>query len=298
MLIRDILKRQDTFSDNEKLIADYFLNQKEELQKKGVRKIAADVFQAPSSIVRFTQKLGFSGLEDFKEQYLKELSYHSRYFRDIDPNQPFEADDNEIETAGKIAALYQETIQDTLSLLDPRQLKKAVRLLDRETIYIITLSAQRGVSQVFKEKMAKIERRVVILSSDHDALFEIEHADPSAAGFLILSYTGESEHCLRFAAMAKARHFGCVAITSYGINQLSDLISCTLRVSSREKLVSNLGNFSFSLSSLYVLDVIYAEIFRLDYEKTRARKRAASRREGEMRIVSCGRRSSNSTLNE
>ena len=59
MLIRDILKRQDTFSDNEKLIADYFLNQKEELQKKGVRKIAADVFQAPSSIVRFTQKLGF-----------------------------------------------------------------------------------------------------------------------------------------------------------------------------------------------------------------------------------------------
>ena len=89
-----------------------------------------------------------------------------------------------------------------------------------------------------------------------------------------------------------------LAITSYGINQLSDMISCTLRVSSREKLVSNLGNFSFSLSSLYVLDVIYAEIFRLDYEKNRARKKAASRREVEIRIVSRGRRSSNSTLNE
>ncbi len=298
MLIQDLLKNQDTFSDSEKQIADYFLNQKEALRKQGARKIAAAVYVAPSSVVRFCQRLGFGGLEDFREQYLEELNYHSRYFDSIDPNHPFDAGDNELETAGKIAALYHETVQDTLSLLNRRQLKKAVSLLDRETVYIITLSAQRGVAQVFKEKMAKIGRRVMICTSDQETLFEIEHADPAKTAFLFLSYTGESEHCLRFARMVMDKKLPCAAITSYGVNHLSDLIPCSLRVSSREKLVSNLGNFSFSLSSLYVLDVIYADIFRLDYEENYRRKKESSRKEGEIRVVSRGRRSSNSTLNE
>ena len=78
MLIQDLLKNQDTFSDSEKQIADYFLNQKEALRKQGARKIAAAVYVAPSSVVRFCQRLGFGGLEDFREQYLEELYYHNK----------------------------------------------------------------------------------------------------------------------------------------------------------------------------------------------------------------------------
>lgn len=298
MLIEDLLKEQKDFSDAEKNIADYFLKERENIRKQGIRAIAKKIYVAPSSIVRFCQKIGFEGLNSFKERYLEELNYNARYFHEIDPNRPFEKNDGEVEISGKIAGLYSETVMDTLSLLEKDTLQKAVSILDRETVYIITLSAQRGISENFKEKMMKIERRVIILNQTHDISYEIEHASADKCAFLFLSYTGESEHVVTYAAKAMKAGFPCVAITSYGLNRLSDLIPCSIHVSSKEKLISNLGNFSFALSSMYILDILYANIFNLDYEKNRKRKTESSRKESEPAVVSRGRKSSNPELNK
>ena len=126
MLIEDLLKEQKDFSDAEKNIADYFLKERENIRKQGIRAIAKKIYVAPSSIVRFCQKIGFEGLNSFKERYLEELNYNARYFHEIDPNRPFEKNDGEVEVSGKIAGLYSETVMDTLSLLEKDTVQKAV----------------------------------------------------------------------------------------------------------------------------------------------------------------------------
>jgi len=298
MLIQDVLKKQEEFSDAEKIIADYFLKEGVKIRKEGIRSIAKKIYVAPSSVVRFCQKIGFEGLNDFKERYLEELDYSSRYFHEINPNRPFEKKDREIEISGKIAGLYEETVLDTLSLLKKEVIEEAVSILNKDTIYIITLSAQRGISENFKEKMMKIGKRVHILNQTHDIAFEMDHGDPSHCAFLFLSYTGESEHVVTYARKALEAGYSCVAITSYGINRLSALVPCSIPVSSKEKLISNLGNFSFALSSMYVLDVLYANLFNLDYEGNRKRKKKSSENESVPAVVSRGRKSSNPNLNE
>ena len=298
MLIQEILKDQDGFSQSEKQIADYFLKEKDRIRKQGIRTISKNCYAAASSVVRFTQKIGFAGLDDFKEEYLRELDYYAKNFRDIDPNRPFDKNDGEIETAGKIAALYRETVQDTLSLMDAAVLKKAVSVLDRETVYIITLSSTPGICKAFREKMMKIGRRVIILEDRRGMEYEIVNADKKNSAFLFLSYTGESEQIVTYASLAAKAGMACAAVTSYGINRLSEIIPCSIRVSSKEKLVSSLGSFSFSISVMYVLDVLYAELFRLDYDRNRHRKKAASERESNPLYVSRGRKSSNQSLNE
>lgn len=298
MLIDELLKDQKDFSDSEKAIANYLIQAKESIKKESTRQIAAKAYVAPSSIVRFCQKLGFEGLGDFKEKYLEELKYTSHYFTEVDPNHPFERQDRNLEVAGKLATLYTETIQDTLSLLNEDVLSRVTELLNKETIYIVTLSAQIGIARAFKEKMMKIGRRVIILYEAHETLYEMEHCDIEHSAVLILSYTGESSRCISCASIVLEKGVSCAAITSYGINRLSSMVPCTIHVSSREKLVSNLGNFSFALSVLYVLDVIYSNIFKLDYEANREKKVAASIREREPIFETKGRKSDNPLLNE
>jgi DNA-binding MurR/RpiR family transcriptional regulator len=298
MLIQELLTNQENMSAAEKAIADYFLQEKENIRRKGVRRIAAKIFVAPSSIIRFCQKIGFDGLQSFKDEYIEELRYTSHHFEKTDPNIPFTADNSETEVAGRIAGLYQETVLDTLSLLDSQILQEAVSILDKPTIYIITLSAQRGIAKAFEEKMGRIGRRVIIHNQTHKILFEIEHSRPEDCAFLFLSYTGESSHCIVYAEKALAAGHHCAAITSYGINRLSSLIPCTIRVSSREKLISNLGNYSFALSALYVLDVIYSLIFRLDYDRNSELKIQSSKQDEKPLFPSSGRHSGNPMLNE
>ena len=298
MLIQEILKDQNDFSQSEKQIADYFLREKDRIRKQGIRTISKNCYAAASSVVRFCQKIGFAGLDEFKEEYLQELDYYAKHFQDIDPNRPFEKDDDELAAAGKIAALYHETVQDTLSLLDADTLKKAATILDKETVYILTLSSTVGICKSFREKMMKIGRRVIILEDRRGMEYEIINADKKNSVFLFLSYTGESEQIVAYASEAVKAGMSCAAVTSYGINRLSEIIPCSIRVSSKEKLVSSLGSFSFSISTLYILDVLYAELFRLDYDRNRQRKKAASQRESSPFYISKGRKSSNSSLNE
>ncbi len=68
-----------------------------------------------------------------------------------------------------------------------------------------------------------------------------------------------------------------MAVTSYGSNTLSSMCTCCLYVSTREKLISNLGSFGINVSVMYLLDVIYAGYFNRDYDRHLADKIRYSR---------------------
>ena len=52
-----------------------------------------------------------------------------------------------------------------------------------------------------------------------------------------------------------------IALTSFGDNTLAKFTNLALRISTREKLINNSGNFSSDLSVMYLLDCLFASIF-------------------------------------
>ena len=68
-----------------------------------------------------------------------------------------------------------------------------------------------------------------------------------------------------------------IALTSYGRSILADSVDVTLCASTREKLVDKIGCFAMSVSTLFVLDVIYSCILALDYEANLERRITVSR---------------------
>ena len=62
-----------------------------------------------------------------------------------------------------------------------------------------------------------------------------------------------------------------ICISSVGNNSISDLCDITLNIVTWEKMFSKISTFSSSVSTLLVLDILYAGLFARDYDKNKQR---------------------------
>lgn len=266
VLIQNILKEKDQFSYVEGLVADYILMQQNDLANQSARFIAKQINTAPSTVIRLCQKIGYEGFNDFKQAFLREIEYLSSHFDEINPNYPFDYNDKNVVVANKMGQLYHEIINDTLSLIDHDILQASINILKKaKTIYVCSSGVQIDIAKAFKDKMLKIGKNVIVESKIDEAFYMASFCESDSV-FLMISYSGETENTIKIAKKLIERNIPMIAITTYGGNSLSKLANYTLAVSTREKLISNLGSFSMNLSTLFLLDILYMNIFNDNFQ--------------------------------
>lgn len=280
MFIRDMLKNQQRYSPSECAVADYLLGQGKAIEQQTTREIAEALFISAPSVVRFCQKLGFSGFNDFRRAYLEELDYFSTHFNGIDVNRPFDAQDDIMVVAAKLSALHKETCEDTLSIISRDALKYAVQMLLSSTEVVVCANGhQYEIARIFKSRMATIGRNVNVSHSMTDNFMRACMAGKGTS-FLLVSYSGESDLLLRVAQKVAERRLPAVAITSLGSNSLSKLIPHILPVTTREHLRGTIAPFASAESMMLLFDLLYACVFNANHE-VNLTARAASAQEFE-----------------
>ncbi|MDE7320635.1 MAG: MurR/RpiR family transcriptional regulator [Lachnospiraceae bacterium] len=266
MLITEKLKLKEIMSKTEEELADFFLQQGEELGRYSSRSLAEATYTSPATIVRMCKKLGFSGFDDFKEQFLSEIRYLDSQKSEIDVNFPFAKGDTSMKAANRIGQLYEETTRDTLSLLRYEDLQKAVRILRASrNIYIFSMGTALNQAECFREKMLKIGKQVTISNNLNYQLYEADCLTVKDAA-IIISYSGETIKTLQVAAACRKHKVPVIAITSFGENTLTRYSSCKLVQSTKESMFQNLGDFSSHLSTGLLLDILYSAYFLQDYD--------------------------------
>lgn len=261
MLIVEKLSNQQKMTETEINIAQYLLNIGHDIKNNSTRSIAKELFISPSTVSRFCQLIGFSGFSEFQQHYLEEIRYLESKFQSIDPNQPFNEIDKNKRLASKVGALYKETIEDTVELLHHDSLQKAERMLHTaRELYVGSAGDTFDLANVFKNRCLKIGKKVTVEIRNDNLFYQACYA-PNDSCFILISYSGETAMILKVAEKLRERQIPTIVITSYGDNQLSQLFETVLYISTHEKLVENLGNFSSLLSVHFILDVLYASIF-------------------------------------
>lgn len=163
MLIIDKLK-QYNFSTSEKIVADYIISQREKIKDQTTKQIAKATFTSPSTLVRIAQKLNYSGWNELKEDYLKEIEYLNNNLSNINANIPFTKDENIISIASKIASLTKESIEDTLSLITYDDLQTAIKIINKSSyINIFSVSVNLFICNEFKHNMARIKKELIYI---------------------------------------------------------------------------------------------------------------------------------------
>lgn len=267
MNITHKLELADGFSKSEEVVANFFLENKENALKLSTHEIANETFTSPSTIVRLCKKLGLSGYNEFKEKFLNELKYIEQHFEDIDPNIPFSEIDSNIIIANKLGKLYKETIDDTIHLLSNERLQIASYFINKATkVNIYAISNTLQITHDFKHKMLRINKDVEIMSVPDEQTLVALNSTPAHCGILI-SYSGESQEVLRIAKILKSKKTPTIAITTIGDNTLSTLCDCVINITSREKLYSKIATFSSNISIEFILDILYSCVFKFNYKK-------------------------------
>lgn len=272
MLIVEKLSSNEKLSESEESIATFLLQQGAQVNKYSTRSLAEETYTSPATVIRLCKKLGFKGFDDFKEQFLKEIQYLDQQSGIVDVNFPFSKEDTMMKVANKISHLYEETISDTMSLLNRDSLQKATSLFKSgENIYVFSSGTALNQAESFREKMLKIGKMVSISNNLNYQLYEVGCLSNKDVAILI-SYSGETEKILQVAKECKNTSVPIIAITSFGDNTLSEYADCKLIISTKESMFRNLGDYSTHLSMNLILDILYSTYFLQDYERNYEKK--------------------------
>lgn len=93
MLLEEKLRCQTNLSPGEKNVADHILSLGKELKRYSTRNLADISYTSPPTVIRLCKKMGYSGFDQLKDQYLRELEYLEQDFGQVDVNFPFDCQD-------------------------------------------------------------------------------------------------------------------------------------------------------------------------------------------------------------
>lgn len=292
MLIKEELLQKGNLSPIECEIANQLLSLGMSIQKKTIRNVAKECYTSPSTLVRLCKKLGFNGWDEFKEKYIDELNYLESHFQNIDANKPFVYGDTDMMIANKLGNLYQETIKDTLNLLHHDSLQHASRIVkNSKRIFVFSIGTSLDIAEAFHEKMLKIGKNVTLSRNEHFQFLEASQMEETDCA-IIISYSGETSKIIDIAKLLKQKSIPFITLTSFGNNTLNQLSPCTLYISTREKLISNIASFSSNLSISFLLDLLFSFVFSNDFDNHLKYKIKVSRQ------LEKSRHSDNSILKE
>ena len=89
MSILGELAEKRNFSEVETSIADYILQNPEEVCTLGIAELARRTYSSNAAIIRMCRKLGISGYKEFRIAFAADLEKERREKVDVDVNYPF-----------------------------------------------------------------------------------------------------------------------------------------------------------------------------------------------------------------
>lgn len=259
------------FSASEKIIIDHITSLGMQIENLSASQLAKDTYTSAPLVIRVTKKLGYQGWNDFKTAYLKELEYLLEEM-DVDASIPFIIHDDIMTITTNIAKLEKETIQDTEKLLDHDQLAKIFSLLRQSQIIdIYGILDNLILAKHFQNQMSYIKKQVNICEITGNEKIMAYNASANHCG-IIISYSGQTSHLLEVAKIYKSRNIPLIAITCIGENSINQLADAVMYMSSKEMLNIKIGDFASATSLKYLLDIIYAGVFSLNYKENLEQK--------------------------
>ncbi|WP_250672770.1 MurR/RpiR family transcriptional regulator [Paraclostridium ghonii] len=267
MTIENMIKCCDNLTPTENQLAQYILQNKEQIHKLSIQNLAEKTFVSKSAIHRFCKKIGLDGFNELKVKLAQDNAEEVMVENQIDVNFPFTSQDSEVVIAQKLLKLYETSIRDTYNFIDKEELSKVVKLLHKaEIIDIYTHAHNINVAENFQDKMRGIGRIVNCPKSFYEQRC-VAAASKTNHIALILSYSGKATFLPHIVQILHRKEVKMVLVGKVGSEIEQNYIKNYLYISDKENLRNRISQFSSHISMQYMLDLIFSCIFKMDYKK-------------------------------
>lgn len=170
-IYQKILEKYETFSGQQKKVADYILNNIEDVIYFPVSKFAINIEVSQATIVRFAQHLGYKGFNEFRdslfEYYRKHLSHASRMKHSI------EALEHGSSTFGQITKKEIVYLEKSISSIQESVFSQVVdALLQCRNVYIFGTGPNEHLGCYLNFKLRRLKINSILISSSGKEMLE------------------------------------------------------------------------------------------------------------------------------
>lgn len=226
-VLKKIHATLDTMAPADRQIGQFIVDNPDEMLRLSSAALAEQTGRSQSSVVKFSQKLGYPGYQQLKLA-VSEAKAQQWQAPEGMVHGSIERGDGYLTVMQKLIASKLASMQQTMSVNSEHTIGKVLDLLDKaERIHLAGVSASALVARDFSIKLMKLGRNVLQDSDSHVQLASASSLGPKDVLFA-LSHSGTSIETVRIAELAKTRGANVVVVTSLKDNPLSEIADVVL----------------------------------------------------------------------
>ncbi|QAS53374.1 MurR/RpiR family transcriptional regulator [Halobacillus litoralis] len=252
-VINRIRSSYSQFSEKEKLIADYILENRDEIVHSTINQVADDLMVADATVFRFCKRLGFKGYQAMKIALASEIV---NPIKDI--HETISEADTDFEITEKVFQANIRALESSRDVQNPESLSKAMdSLVEAERVFffgsggsnILALDAQHKFIRTGMEAHAYADTHLQLMSAS-----QLRETDVA----VVISHTGSNKDLLDIVEVAKQSGAKTIAITNFAKSPLTKLVDLCLYTVAQETefrseaLASRIAGLSL-IDSLFVI---------------------------------------------
>lgn len=240
-IICEIQQKYNNFSDKEKDIADYILNQADMIKNINITELAKLIGTSGSTITRFSKKIGCDSFVDMKMKINSSTS----------DNEAADSDN----IFSNVYIHYNEVIERTNSLIDKSAIFNIVEeIKNANKIYLYGVGSSGLTATEMMQRLIRMGFNIHCISDSHMMIINSSIACPGDL-VLGLSISGETKEVVNALKVSKKNGAKTACITSFDKSSITEFSDIILKVyNTRFTGMHKFINSQFS--TMYLLDLI------------------------------------------
>lgn len=237
-------------TQSEKIIADYFIENKDKNEGFSANSIANKLHVSEASLTRFSKKCGFNGYREFIYRYKANIQ-HGETIQD--------------ELTQKVLTDYDEILNKTFSLLDEKQIKRVVSLFtNAKRVYFYGVGSSGLVAQEMKSRFMRLGLFCDAFT-DPDLMKMNSALVEDETLVVALSLSSETDAVLSAVEQAHKNKAKIILFTANKTGSYEKLCDEIISIATRKNL--SYGNrISPQFPLLVMLDIFYAYYLNIDVD--------------------------------
>jgi len=226
-ILKIISARLDSMSEADRQIGRFIVEHPERMLQLSSAALAVETGRSQSSVVKFSQKMGYGGYQELKLAVNKAQAQESQ----VPPgliHGGIEAGDRYATIRQKLISSKILSIQETVAVNNEETIDRVVDALAKaRRIHLAGVGASSLVARDFSYKLLKLGRIVLLDSDSHVQIANAATLKPDDVLFAI-SYSGSSLETLRVAERARAQGANVISVTGLQQNPLAEVANLHL----------------------------------------------------------------------
>lgn len=240
--------------ESEKNVINYVKEKPEKIIHLSIAELSEICQISESSIVRFCRRLGYKGYQDLKINIAKDNIKAEKHIQ-----EEVELDDSIRLIKEKIFQSSIQAINDTMDVIEDKELEKAVELIfNAKFLEIYGTGASGSVALDAQHKFLKIGIKSI---AHTDVFLQAMSASLLERGnvLLAISHSGNNMDVIHAVKLAKEQGAKVIAITNLSKSPLTKLADVNLHTASLETMFRT-DAISSRIAQLAIIDAIYTGI--------------------------------------